>query len=150
MTDRRKEQLLRRAALRASQYKSFVGRDLRAYRTTHGLSEDDLARWLGCDPARLARLALCRRPDASEAHFREQVERIARYSGAHAPHLAQLFREVDATLALQSRLPEGVPAEGSGLLLAARDRGEGEKEVWGESPQTNERPNGGREPDHAS
>lgn len=83
-----------------------------------------LAARLGCPPANLPRLALCRRPDGSSGRFAEEVRRIAAHAGCDAGRLRDLLRE--ATTVERLRGPTGGDDVGAGLLLAARDRERGE------------------------
>lgn len=108
--------LLRHAAARAADQPFFLAAALRRYCEVSGADEQALAATLGCAPAALTRLALCRAPDVTSARFADDVQRIAAYAGVRPGALVQLLRRVQATDALR-RAPAG-----SLELLAARDR----------------------------
>lgn len=112
-------ELLRRAAERASERPFFLAAPLLAYARAEHLDDAGLAARLGCDPARLPTLLLCRRPTGEGAMFRADVEAIAERFGLRAVQLAQILRRADALVALAGAAPEG------GLLAAARDRTDG-------------------------
>lgn len=109
---------------------------LQAYSRTEGLSPERLLDRLGIDPDMLTRLAICKRPVADSPQFAAQVVQIANYTAIDAGLLANVIRQVDA-LALLVKMrtaqeaPTGNPASSlslSGLMAAARDRAEENKE----------------------
>jgi hypothetical protein len=104
------DDLLRKAAQRASRRPHFLAAVLRAYQELQGMDEKQLADELDCRPADLPRLGLCRRPTSEPGAFRQDVERIAASCGVSALALARLVRTVDAAQAL-----------GPSPFLAARD-----------------------------
>jgi len=114
MTDR---ELLRRAAQRAGQQPFFLAWSLLAYARAEGLDDDGLAAALGCDPASLPALLLCRRPEGEGAVFRADVEAIAERFRLDAARLARLIRTADTVVAWAWAATDQV-----GGLLAARDR----------------------------
>ena len=114
-----KEALLRRAAERAGEDRFFVAAALATYKEEHGLDDAALAALLGCEPSRLSRLGLCRRPDARSQSFGAEVQQIASYAGVQPLAFAMLLKEVSALRALRV-------AESSATLLAARDADEPE------------------------
>lgn len=115
MTD---PELLRRAAERASERTFYLASSLLAYARAERLDQDALATRLGCDPASVPALLLCRRPRGEAPMFRADVEAIARRFGLEPAKLARIVRAADALVALSG----AAPAQGSGLLAAARDR----------------------------
>ena len=121
MGKRTNPDLLHHAAQRARDREAFVASALHAYQALHNMGDDEMAAFLGCSPANLPRLALCRRPDAASTHFRAGVDEIAAYAGVDRFRLAELLREADAVRAFQARRegPDGVTDRG--VLLAARD-----------------------------
>lgn len=108
------DRLLARAAARAEDDRFFVGSALAAYRRLRGIDGTALAAELGCEEPALSRLALCRRPEGEGPMFRDEVTRIADYTGCDVARLASVLRA--ATTAERMRTP--APA----TLLAARDR----------------------------
>lgn len=112
-----RDRLLARAARQAESdaYDAFfVGSALAEYRRLRSFDAATLAAYLDCDEAALSRLALCRRPEGEDPMFRDEVTRIADYTGCNAARLASLLRA--ATTA--GRVRAASPAS----LLAARDR----------------------------
>jgi hypothetical protein len=105
--------LLSRAAQRVREDPFFIASALAAYQAEHALADAALAGRLGCAPAQLARLGLCRRPDADSRRFGAEVQQIAAYAGVQPLPLASLLREVSAL--------EAFRAAPSATLLAARD-----------------------------
>lgn len=114
-------QLLHRAAHRAGTRPFFLASLLLPYAAAEGIDEAELARRIGCDPAHLPSLLLCRRPGEGPA-FGAEVQEIAARFGAHPVKLAEAVRLAGALEALRS----GARATGRGLLAAARDRDQGE------------------------
>lgn len=110
--------LLRQAAERASQRRFYLASSLLAYARAERLDDAGLAARLGCDPASLPALLLCRRPTGEGPVFRADVEAIAERFGLDAARLARLMRTADALVALGGTATEQV----GGLLAAARDR----------------------------
>lgn len=116
MTDRN---VLRRAAERASRRRLFLASSLLPYAAAEGLDDDALAAQLGCDPADLSALLLCRRPTGEGPTFRRDVEAVAERFHLNPARLARLIRAADALVALGRAAPDAT----GGLLAAARDRG---------------------------
>ena len=112
------EAMLRRAAEHASRRSFYLAASLRAYARAERLDDAGLADRLGCDPARLPALMLCRRPIGEAPVFRADVEAIAERFGLDPARLARLLRRADSLVALAGT-PSGQPGE---LLAAARDR----------------------------
>lgn len=110
--------LLRRAAERASRHAFYLASSLLAYARAERLDDAGLAQRLGCDPASLPALLLCRKPVGEGAVFRADVEAIAERFGLNAGQLARLLRRADSLAALAAA-PADQPG---GLLAAARDR----------------------------
>lgn len=109
---------LRDAAARAKNDPFYLSGLLEAYRQMENLSQEELARQLGCLPDMLPRLALCRRPD--QARFRDDIRTIASRFAIRPDRLANLVRAAEAYQASQSRHKDISVGE----LLAARDRNE--------------------------
>lgn len=114
--------LLARASLRAVDRPFFLAGALAGFRALRGMTDEQLATFLGCAPGILSELALCRRPDPAASTFRADVERVAAHVGAASEQLARLLREVDSVAALR-RAPAATADRGT--LLAARDRLDG-------------------------
>jgi hypothetical protein len=109
---------LARAAGRAERDPFFVASALAGYRELAGMTNAELAAWLGGRSGTITRLALCRRPDEDSAMYGDDVKRIASYAGVDAGRLATLLRAAANLEAMRA----GSPAS----LLAARDRGQDE------------------------
>lgn len=110
----------------------FMAYVLAKYEQQERLSDETLAKDLGVTPAKLSRLALCKRPTGNSPQFADQVRQIAAYIGVDAAELARIIRQVDSLETLSQR-HQGSKAEeartgqlqlGRGLLAAARDRTE--------------------------
>jgi hypothetical protein len=110
--------LLRRAAERAARRPFYLASALLAYGRAERLDDAGLAAHLGCDPAGLPPLLLCRRPLGEGAVFRADVEAIARRFALDAGRLRDVIRAADALASMQAAAAD---ADG-GLLAAARDR----------------------------
>lgn len=118
--------LLRRAARRAGARPSFLALALLAYARAEGLDDPALARRLGCPPADLPALLLCRRP--SQDSFRADVERIAERFGLDAAPLAEAIRLAEGVDALGKATRQ---ARAGPLLAAARDRDQDDSPAGG-------------------
>jgi hypothetical protein len=116
--------LLRRAAERASQDPFYLASSLLAYAGAEGLDDAGLADRLGCDPATLPALLLCRKPTGEPHMFRADVEAIAKRFGLNPVRLVQLLRHANA-LAASGDPPAG---QAGHLLAAARDRDRGDQQ----------------------
>jgi hypothetical protein len=121
--------LLRRAAARASHDPFYLASSLLAYARAEGLDDAGLAADLGCDPASLPVLLLCRRPTGEGAVFRADVQAIAERFGLDPLRLARLLRHADARVVLA----EAQAGQAGGLLAAARDREDDELSSAGSS-----------------
>lgn len=117
--NRRGEPKLLRLIERASNDAFFLGHALRHYKTIHHMDDKALAKWLGCKPDGLERLALCRCPSDSTSTFQSDVERIATFSSCSAERLLRLLREVAAITSLAQASNEFSTET---MLMAARDR----------------------------
>ena len=113
--------LLRDAAQRAGTNPFFLASALLAYADAEGLDEAALAHYLGCAPADLPVLLLCRRPAGDAAAFRADVQRIAERFQLDPGRLAEAIRLAESLEVL------GRPssAADAGFLAAARDRDPG-------------------------
>jgi hypothetical protein len=125
MSQVERDRLLAWAARRARSRDSYVASDLAAFQERHGLSEAQLANWLGGTIQALTNLALCRRPQADAPSFRTDVERIALHVGVQGEALARLLRETDTIAALRSAPADASAPTDHGSLMAARDRQDG-------------------------
>lgn len=112
------EALLRRAAERAGERSFYLASSLLRYARAEGWDDDDLAAALGCDPASLPTLLLCRQPRVEGTMFRADVEAIARRFGLDAARLGHMIRTANTLVAFGTATPD----EQRGLLAAARDR----------------------------
>ena len=117
----RERKALEWAARRAARRAAFIASALADYKATHGATEEQLARFLGCSAEALPALALCKRPDPSGKNFRPEAERVASFAGADATRLAQLLREVETAEALRDAARGREGTSDAGLLAAARD-----------------------------
>lgn len=106
---------LMRLALLARGRPGLLAGLLWTYQESEGLDAAGLAAFLRCEPEALPRLALCRRPRPAP-HFRQDIERIADYTGASPVQLMKLIRAAEAREALRT-----APDTPSSMLLAARD-----------------------------
>ena len=75
---------------------------------------------LGCSPEQIPRLALCRRPNADDERFADDVRNIAAFVSCDPVRLRDLLRESSVVGRLRGSA-DGTDI-GQGLLLAARDR----------------------------
>jgi hypothetical protein len=94
----------------------FLAAALSTYARAEGLSDAQLARRLGCTPAQLSAVRLCRKPRNSTREFQQDVERIAAAFQIDSTVIAEAVRLNDALRAL------GQTHEDGGFLMAARDR----------------------------
>lgn len=108
-------------AARASGDPYFLGFRLAAFAARKRLDDAALAARLGCDPAALAHVRLCRAPRTdSTAAFREDVACVAAEFGLDAEALAEAAKPLPTAVAR----PAG-SVEPAGAVLAARDRSDG-------------------------
>jgi hypothetical protein len=112
---------------------AFMAHVLARYRQFEGLDQTTLAEELGIPLFLLARLALCRRPDADSPNFIDEVNEIADFVLADEMKLIRIIREVDSLTALDNRANNLETEEAvlenrfaAGILAAARDRSEDE------------------------
>jgi hypothetical protein len=85
---------LSRLADRAAADPFFLGRALAAYQRRHGLDDAALAVLLGCAPAALASVRLCRRPGAAaERRADDDVADITRAFGIDPEALRRVLDE---------------------------------------------------------
>jgi hypothetical protein len=95
----------------------FLASALAAYARAQEWSEEQLAARLGCTPAQLTAVRLCRKPRGSAKEFQQDVQRIAERFQIDSMVIVEAVRLADALHALRP-----MPQE-SGFLIAARDRG---------------------------
>ena len=107
---------LNRLAQLARGRPNLLAGPLALYKEQEGLDDQQLAIRLGCDVEALPKLGLCERPRQEAAHFREDVERIARYIHADVIQLAMLIRAAESREAFSQK-----PGAAQPTLLAARD-----------------------------
>lgn len=107
---------LDRLALLAKERTTLLAGPLNLYMEQEKLDDQQLAAMLHCEPAAITRLALCERPRPNP-HFREDVERIARYIHADFLQVAMVIRAAESRAAFSTRASTSLPS-----LLAARDR----------------------------
>lgn len=112
--------LLQYAAKKAVHSRFFLAESLNEFRVGRGMTEDELARFLGCNPMHLSKLALCRRPDPNSSKFRDDIEQIATAFSILPIRLVQVIREVDTLKALSEAKTSKEKAP-EGLLAVARD-----------------------------
>lgn len=110
--------LLRRAAERASRDPFYLASSLLAYARAERLDDAGLADRLGCDPASLPAILLCRKPMGEAPMFRADVQAIAERFGLDPMRLVRLLRHADMLVATTDT-PSG---QAGHLLAAARDR----------------------------
>lgn len=116
---------LKRAAQIAQGDPFYLAGLMEVYQHMEGMDSSSLARYLGCLPDTLPRVALCRRPDPSPRRFRADVEAIARRFGLKADHLANLVRVTDAF----RHFSTSQGAAPLGNLMAARDRQDDDRQA---------------------
>jgi len=102
----------KRAARRAIDRPFFLAGALQIYQEENGLSETELADFLGCSPEDLPCLALCRQPVGPS--FLNDVTHLASRFGLNGGRLAALIRDIEVT--------EGFRAGSGPTAMAARDR----------------------------
>lgn len=112
---------------------TFMAHVLARYRQFEGLDVDALAEELEIPLFMLARLALCKRPDADSPDFINEINEIADFVLADEMKLVQIIRAVDSLTALDNAANEIETKESAlgnifstGILAAARDRSEDE------------------------
>lgn len=115
--------LLRRTAERARTRPFYLAASLLAYADAERLDDAGLAAQLGCVPASLPALLLCRRPSGEASVLRADVQAIAQRFGLNATRLVGLLRRADALVVHRKALL--APIEGR-FLAAARDRDDAE------------------------
>jgi hypothetical protein len=113
---------LARAAQRAISNEFFLAGILHEYQETNRLDDSALAAMLECDIHDLPRLALCRRPDAHESFFLNDIKHLEQRFHLRADRLATIVRQVDSLRAFKQHLPS--PQDTPMMLQAARDRDE--------------------------
>lgn len=106
-------------AERARREPAFLGSVLERLARAEGHDDAGLAAALGCEPADLTRLRLCRAPREDRDGFREDVALLVAAFGLDPTRLAEALKRATVLAGLQAR------SDGAGLLMAARDR-EGE------------------------
>ena|SRR5438067_34888 len=111
---------LERLAQRVSDDPYFLAAVLHAYAIGEGLDDTALAAKLGCRPAALTRLRLCRAPRPAAPFFWQDVQRIATSCAVNPESLAEVVRRGQSLMGMRGAAAD--PASGApGTLLAARD-----------------------------
>jgi hypothetical protein len=111
---------LERLARRVETDSFFLAAPLARFAESRRLDDPALAAHLGCDPAALPQLRLCRNPDPLPPSYWRDVERIADCFRLDADRLAEVVRLGQALLL--ARPPDEVPADPApGYLMAARE-----------------------------
>jgi len=110
---------LDRLAARVTTDPHFLAAALTEFAASEGLARSALAARLGCPPATLPLLYLCRMPRAEAPYFWQDVERIATHFSLPAESLAEAVRRGQSLLQVRGLQVQADPA---GWLLAARDR----------------------------
>ena len=93
----------------------FLASALAIYARAENLGDEDLAKRLGCEPAQLAAIRLCRMPRDARPYFQRDIERIAAEFHIDALVLATAVRLANSLVKLD---PE---QDSAGSLIAARD-----------------------------
>jgi hypothetical protein len=106
-------------ARRATGDPFFLAAPLARYAERHGLDDAALVAWLGCPPARLTDLRLCRNPHPEAPRFWQDIERIAAHFGLDAERLAAAVRFGQGLVHLSQQGANA--ADAPGFLMAARD-----------------------------
>jgi hypothetical protein len=88
-------ELLTHTARRAKAKPAYVAWALSRYQTRHALTDEALAKQLGCDRLTLPRLALCLAP--REDHRAEDLAQIAGTLGLHPESLLAILTEAEAS-----------------------------------------------------
>ncbi|MCD9186651.1 MAG: hypothetical protein LUM44_09465 [Pyrinomonadaceae bacterium] len=108
---------------------AFMSHVLARYCQIEGLDKDALADELGIPLFLLARLALCKRPDADSPNFINEISEIADYIPMDELRLVSIIREVESLAVLNNRADNHETEEfalnnpfSAGILAAARDR----------------------------
>lgn len=108
---------------------TFMSHVLAQYCQIEGLDKDALADELGIPLYLLARLALCKRPDAESPNFINEISEIADYVPMDDFKLVKVIREVDSLTVLGNTASDHETEEFAlnnsfpgGILAAARDR----------------------------
>jgi hypothetical protein len=109
----------------------FLASVLSAYAGGERLDDGGLAAALGCRPADLPRLRLCRAPCETAPGFGADVDNISAHFGLDAGRLAAVVRRGQWVLRLRA---DAAALRPHGLLLAARDAGPADDAPAGEGP----------------
>ncbi len=107
---------LKRLARRVENDPSFLACLLDEYARAEGLDDAALARELGCQPADLTGVRLCRAPRADPASFRDDVRQVAQRFALPLDRFLEIVRQGEALCRLR-----GGAADPAGFLMAARD-----------------------------
>jgi hypothetical protein len=109
----------------------FLAEALAVYARAEELSDAQLAARLGCLPAQLAAVRLCRRPQGNPQEFQRDVDRIAERFQIDGAVIEDAVRLADALRALRNDVQD------EGWLIAARDR---EAEEADDTPEATREP----------
>jgi len=93
----------------------FLASALATYARAENLGDEDLAGRLGCKPAQLAAIRLCRMPRDAQPFIRQDIERIAGEFQIDPLVLAAAVRLANSLVKLDPK------QDSAGSLIAARD-----------------------------
>ena len=106
---------------------NFMASVLHVYKSTEGLTDENIIDELQTNSDNLIRLSLCKRPIQDSTQFATQVRQLAEFANVNAGKLASLIRQADALNAL-NQIPKNQSDETkpifsqAGILAAARDK----------------------------
>jgi len=107
------------AARRSKSETWMLGHAFEKYRQLEGMSEEGLAKELGCSVETLNWMALCRRPEGER--FKEQAIAIAQRHEVDAFLLVQVLGRLKIVESFRESSVDGSAQQG-GMLMAAQDR----------------------------
>ncbi|MGD0767244.1 MAG: hypothetical protein ABSB42_03375 [Tepidisphaeraceae bacterium] len=113
-----RKQTLNEGVARAKHRPGFMANALNAFASNEQLSDEDVAKWLGCTTDGFSRLALCLRPQSGQREFRSHIEKLAVHCGGDALRIVQLLRKVEAITAIKES--HAVQRVRGGMRMAAR------------------------------
>ncbi|GHG84862.1 hypothetical protein [Comamonas sp. JC664] len=114
-----KPEWLELAARRSKDEPWMLGHAFAKYRQLEGMSEEELAKELGCSVETLNWMSLCRRPESD--HFKEQATAIAEEHGVNDRILRRVLGRLKIVEVFQDSSNDGSANQG-GVLMAAQDR----------------------------
>lgn len=114
-----KPEWLELAARRSKDEPWMLGHAFEKYRQLEGMSEEGLAKELGCSVETLNWMSLCRRPDGED--FTEQAITIAEHHQVDDYLLLQILGRLNVVEVFQESSVDGSIVQG-GMQMAAQDR----------------------------